>query len=43
MGTDVFVSHGYSELYVHGTWRKATPAINAELCEPLRRAAAQVR
>ncbi len=33
MGTDVFVFHGYSELYVHGTWRKATPAFNAELCE----------
>jgi len=33
MGTDVFVFHGYSELYVHGAWRKATPAFNAELCE----------
>ena len=33
MGTDVFVFHGYSELYVHGTWRKATPAFNVELCE----------
>jgi transglutaminase-like putative cysteine protease len=32
MGTDVFVFHGYSELYVQGTWRKATPAFNAELC-----------
>ena len=32
MGTDVFVFHGYSELYVHGAWRKATPAFNAELC-----------
>jgi transglutaminase-like putative cysteine protease len=33
MGTDVFVFHGYSELYVNGAWRKATPAFNAELCE----------
>ena len=33
MGTDVFVFHGYSELYVHSIWRKATPAFNAELCE----------
>ncbi len=32
MGTDVFVFHGYSELYVHGAWRKATPAFNATLC-----------
>jgi transglutaminase-like putative cysteine protease len=32
MGTDVFVFHGYSELYVDGAWRKATPAFNAELC-----------
>ncbi|MGZ3324116.1 MAG: transglutaminase-like domain-containing protein [Xanthobacteraceae bacterium] len=32
MGTDVFVFHGYSELYVQGAWRKATPAFNAELC-----------
>jgi hypothetical protein len=33
MRTDVFVFHGYSELYVHGAWRKATPAFNLELCE----------
>ena len=33
MGTDVFVFHGYSELYVQGAWRKATPAFNVELCE----------
>jgi transglutaminase-like putative cysteine protease len=33
MGTDIFVFHGYSELYVDGAWRKATPAFNAELCE----------
>lgn len=33
MGTDVFMCHGYTELYVNGAWRKATPAFNAELCE----------
>jgi transglutaminase-like putative cysteine protease len=32
MGTDVFVFHGYSELYLQGAWRKATPAFNVELC-----------
>ncbi len=32
MGTDVFVFHGYSELYVSGAWRKATPAFNTSLC-----------
>jgi hypothetical protein len=31
--TDVFVFHGYGELYVQGAWRKATPAFNAGLCE----------
>jgi transglutaminase-like putative cysteine protease len=33
MGTDVFMFHGYTELYVNGAWRKATPAFNAELCD----------
>ena len=33
MRTDVFVFHGYSQLYVQGAWRKATPAFNAELCQ----------
>ncbi len=32
-GTDVFMFHGYTELYVDGAWRKATPAFNVELCE----------
>src|SRR5207248_3647932 len=30
--SDLFVFHGYSELYVGGVWRKATPAFNASLC-----------
>ncbi|MGE4424814.1 MAG: transglutaminase family protein [Solirubrobacteraceae bacterium] len=33
LGTDLFVYHGYSELYVDGAWRKASPAFNAGLCE----------
>jgi transglutaminase-like putative cysteine protease len=32
MGTDVFKWHGYSEVYVDGAWRKATPTFNATLC-----------
>ena len=32
MATDVFVFHGYAELYLDGAWRKATPAFNASLC-----------
>lgn len=33
MKTDVFVWHGYTELWLEGRWRKATPAFNIELCE----------
>lgn len=32
MGTDVFVYHGYSHVYIDGRWLKATPAFNSELC-----------
>ena len=32
MKTDEFVWHGYSELWLDGAWRKATPAFNIELC-----------
>jgi transglutaminase-like putative cysteine protease len=32
MGTDLFVFHGYTDLYLDGRWVKATPAFNAELC-----------
>jgi transglutaminase-like putative cysteine protease len=31
-GSDLFVYHGYSHLYIDGQWVKATPAFNAELC-----------
>lgn len=33
MKTDVFVWHGFSEIWLDGAWRKATPAFNASLCE----------
>jgi len=32
LGTDVFVYHGYAELFLDGRWLKATPAFNRELC-----------
>jgi transglutaminase-like putative cysteine protease len=32
-GTDVFLWHGYSELFVDGRWLKVTSAFNIELCE----------
>ena len=32
MGTDVFVYHGYTELFLNNKWVKATPAFNLELC-----------
>lgn len=31
--TDIFVWHGYAELWIGGRWVKATPAFNIELCE----------
>jgi transglutaminase-like putative cysteine protease len=33
MGTDLFVYHGYAELFLNGRWVKATPAFNRSLCE----------
>jgi transglutaminase-like putative cysteine protease len=33
VGSDIFVYHGFCELYLEGRWVKATPAFNAELCE----------
>lgn len=32
MGTDLFVYHGYTELYLNDKWLKATPAFNLSLC-----------
>ena len=33
MQTDVFFWHGYTDILLGGTWHKATPAFNFELCE----------
>lgn len=32
MGTDLFIFHGYTDLWLEGRWVKATPAFNLELC-----------
>jgi transglutaminase-like putative cysteine protease len=31
--TDVFAWHGYTDIWLDGAWRKATPAFNLALCE----------
>lgn len=36
MGTDRFVYHGYTELWLEGRWVKATPAFNLDLCRKFR-------
>lgn len=36
MKTDVFLYHGFTELYLDGRWVKATPAFNIELCRKFR-------
>jgi transglutaminase-like putative cysteine protease len=33
MKTDIFVWHGYTDIWLDGAWRKATPAFNLSLCE----------
>jgi len=33
--TDIFVMHGYAELYLNGNWVKATPVFDARLCEKI--------
>ncbi len=33
MKTDIFVWHGYTDIWLAGAWRKATPAFNLSLCE----------
>ncbi len=35
MGTDLFVWHGYTDVFLNGKWVKATPAFNIELCNKL--------
>jgi transglutaminase-like putative cysteine protease len=36
MGTDLFVYHGYADIYLDGRWVKATPVFNLALCEKFR-------
>ena len=33
MQTDVFYWHGFTEIWIEGAWRKATPAFNLGLCQ----------
>ena len=33
MQTDLFIWHGYTDIWLDGAWRKATPTFNATLCE----------
>ncbi len=33
VGSDVYVWHSYTELYLEGRWVKATPAFNLSMCE----------
>jgi transglutaminase-like putative cysteine protease len=33
MQTDLFIWHGYTDIWIEGAWRKATPAFNRELVE----------
>lgn len=33
MKTDIFYFHGYTSVYLHQKWVKATPAFNIELCQ----------
>lgn len=33
MGTDLFVYHGYSEIWLDGRWHKVSSAFNKEMCE----------
>lgn len=35
MKTDLYVWHGFTEIYLEGRWLKATPAFNLELCDRL--------
>ena len=36
MGTDLFVFHGYTDLFLDGNWVKATPAFNLAMCTRFR-------
>ena len=33
MGTNLFIYHGYDELYMEGKWTKATPTFDLKMCQ----------
>ena len=33
LGTNLYVYHGYDELYIEGNWVKATPAFDIKMCQ----------
>lgn len=33
LGTNLFIYHGYDELYLDGNWIKATPVFNLKICQ----------
>jgi transglutaminase-like putative cysteine protease len=33
LGTDLFIFHGFTEMWLGGSWVKVTPAFNIELCQ----------
>jgi transglutaminase-like putative cysteine protease len=33
METEIFYWHGYTDIWIDGAWRKATPAFNLSLCQ----------
>lgn len=33
LGSDLFIFHGFTELWLEGQWLKATPAFNIQLCQ----------
>ena len=33
LGTNVFMYHGYSDLYIEGKWVRATPALDLKTCQ----------
>ena len=36
LGTDIFYWHGYTDVFLHGQWVKATPVFNIEMCDRFR-------
>ena len=43
MKTDLFIWHGYADIWLDGQWVKATPAFNLSLCGAIRPVAPGIR